>query len=62
LAVTHNPVLRWKLARLGRALFGGNKFYLQFLIIPCVFLITAMQEFHAAGRGTPMPKMPRAAW
>ena len=35
---------------------AANKFYLQFLIIPCVFLITAMQEFHAAGRGTPMPE------
>jgi protein-S-isoprenylcysteine O-methyltransferase Ste14 len=34
---------------------AANKFYLQFLIFPCVFLITAMQEFHAAGRGTPMP-------
>jgi protein-S-isoprenylcysteine O-methyltransferase Ste14 len=33
-----------------------NKFYLQFLILPCVFLITSMQEFHAAGRGTPMPE------
>ena len=35
---------------------AANKFYLQFLIVPCVFLITAMQEFHAAGRGTPMPE------
>lgn len=35
---------------------AANKFYLQFLIFPCVFLITAMQEFHAAGRGTPMPE------
>jgi protein-S-isoprenylcysteine O-methyltransferase Ste14 len=35
---------------------AANKFYLQFLILPCVFLITAMQEFHAAGRGTPMPE------
>jgi protein-S-isoprenylcysteine O-methyltransferase Ste14 len=34
---------------------AANKFYLQFLIFPCVMLITAMQEFHAAGRGTPMP-------
>jgi protein-S-isoprenylcysteine O-methyltransferase Ste14 len=34
---------------------AANKFYLQFLILPCVFLITAMQEFHTAGRGTPMP-------
>jgi len=32
-----------------------NKFYLQFLIIPCVALISAMQEFHGSGRGTPMP-------
>ena len=35
---------------------AANKFYLQLLIFPCVFLITAMQEFHAAGRGTPMPE------
>ena len=35
---------------------AANKFYLQFLMVPCVFLITAMQEFHAAGRGTPMPE------
>jgi protein-S-isoprenylcysteine O-methyltransferase Ste14 len=35
---------------------GANKFYLQFLIVPCVFLVSAMQEFHAAGRGTPMPE------
>jgi protein-S-isoprenylcysteine O-methyltransferase Ste14 len=35
---------------------ADNKFYLQFLIFPCVFLITAMQEFHTAGRGTPMPE------
>ena len=35
---------------------AANKFYLQCLIFPCVFLITAMQEFHAAGRGTPMPE------
>ena len=35
---------------------AANKFYLQFLIVPCVFLITAMQEFHATGRGTPMPE------
>jgi protein-S-isoprenylcysteine O-methyltransferase Ste14 len=35
---------------------AANKFYLQFLILPCVFLITAMQEFHVAGRGTPMPE------
>jgi protein-S-isoprenylcysteine O-methyltransferase Ste14 len=35
---------------------AANKFYLQFLIFPCVFLITAMQEFHAAGLGTPMPQ------
>ncbi len=34
---------------------AADKFYLQFLILPCVFLITSMQEFHAAGRGTPMP-------
>jgi protein-S-isoprenylcysteine O-methyltransferase Ste14 len=34
----------------------ANKFYLQFLIFPCVFLITAMQEFHSAGHGTPMPE------
>jgi protein-S-isoprenylcysteine O-methyltransferase Ste14 len=34
---------------------AANKFYLQFLILPCVLLITSMQEFHAAGRGTPMP-------
>jgi protein-S-isoprenylcysteine O-methyltransferase Ste14 len=32
-----------------------NKFYLQFLIIPCVILISAMQEFHGSGGGTPMP-------
>jgi len=35
---------------------AANKFYLQFLIVPCIFLITAMQEFHATGRGTPMPE------
>ena len=35
---------------------AANKFYLQFLICPCVFLITAMQEFHSAGLGTPMPE------
>jgi protein-S-isoprenylcysteine O-methyltransferase Ste14 len=35
---------------------AANKFYLQFLIFPCVVLITAMQEFHTAGRGTPMPE------
>jgi protein-S-isoprenylcysteine O-methyltransferase Ste14 len=35
---------------------AANKFYLQFLIFPCVFLITAMQEFHSAGHGTPMPE------
>ena len=35
---------------------AANKFYLQFLIFPCVVLITAMQEFHVAGRGTPMPE------
>ncbi len=34
---------------------SANKFYLQFLFFPCVLLITAMQEFHAAGHGTPMP-------
>ena len=34
----------------------ANKFYLQFLIFPCVLLITAMQEFHSAGHGTPMPE------
>jgi len=34
----------------------ANKFYLQLLFIPCVLLITAMQEFQAAGRGTPMPQ------
>ncbi|HKM66733.1 MAG TPA: isoprenylcysteine carboxylmethyltransferase family protein [Candidatus Acidoferrum sp.] len=49
-------------------LFGGNwhawserssalnKIYLQLLCIPGVFLLTAMQEFHAQGRGTPMPQ------
>lgn len=35
---------------------AADKFYLQFLIFPCVFLITAMQEFHSAGLGTPMPE------
>jgi protein-S-isoprenylcysteine O-methyltransferase Ste14 len=35
---------------------AANKFYLQFLIFPCVVLITAMQEFHVAGCGTPMPE------
>jgi len=32
-----------------------NKIELQLLAIPCVLLLTAMQEFHARGRGTPMP-------
>lgn len=35
---------------------AANKFYLQVLFFPCVVLITAMQEFHAAGHGTPMPE------
>jgi protein-S-isoprenylcysteine O-methyltransferase Ste14 len=33
-----------------------NKIYLQLLCIPGVLLLTAMQEFHTRGRGTPMPK------
>ncbi|HET7105798.1 MAG TPA: isoprenylcysteine carboxylmethyltransferase family protein [Candidatus Acidoferrum sp.] len=40
----------------GERASATNKFYLQFLIFPCVFLITAMQEFHSAGKGTPMPE------
>ena len=32
-----------------------NKIELQLLAIPCVLLLTAMQKFHARGRGTPMP-------
>jgi protein-S-isoprenylcysteine O-methyltransferase Ste14 len=35
---------------------AANKFYLQFLIFPSVLLINAMQEFHSAGHGTPMPE------
>lgn len=35
---------------------AANKLYLQLLFIPCVLLLTAMQEFYSAGRGTPMPQ------
>ena len=34
---------------------AANKFYLQLLFVPGVLLVTAMQEFHSQGRGTPMP-------
>ena len=32
-----------------------NKLYLQLLFVPGVLLLTGMQEFYEAGRGTPMP-------
>lgn len=35
-----------------------NKIYLQLLLVPAVFLMTAMQEFYARGKGTPMPDDP----
>jgi protein-S-isoprenylcysteine O-methyltransferase Ste14 len=34
---------------------AANKLYLQLLFLPCVLLVTAMQEFHSRGGGTPMP-------
>ncbi len=35
-----------------------NKIYLQLLLVPAVFLMTAMQEFYVRGEGTPMPDDP----